>query len=438
MIEPVLSAFFGLTAGILVGFLPGIGPATAMTLLFSLLVDMSSYNLIIFFITMMVSGQYVCSISAIYTGVPGAESAFPSAKESGYLIRNNLTQLAIAQNAIAAFVGSLVGLVLLLACIPVLAYAYKLFGTGVQLAVILGSIVAIVICAERRLEAVAGILIGFVLMYIGYNPHTYEYQLTFGFDTLKMGIPWMPLILGASVGYSFSALQSVDFKKITFEPGLTLRQGIESLKNRSGALARGSVLGFFIGLVPGLSYILSATVAYQVEKKFPAQKESDSVLNSLISSDAGHCSGIMGMLLPFLVLTIPITASEAVLFNILTVGPSGGPILTQLFNNAGLTITIVLIANFISLLVALKFSRVLLKIFAIPKNIFLTVLLVLCLVSVYKYDQNLNWNILSLATFASSFMFFRLTKFDPLPFIFSVLIFHVLQNTMYVFYQLYF
>ena len=329
-------------------------------------------------------------------------------------------------------------MIFLVASIPLLAYAYRFFGVAIQISVIVGAIIVVILSSTRKIPALASVAFGFLLMYIGFDKHSFEYHLTFGIGFLQQGIPWMPLILGSSVGYSFFQLKSANFSVIRAAKPLPFLAGVKTLRNRLLPLTRGTILGFFIGLVPGLSYMLSANLAYQVDRRLPAKTEDDRVLNSVMSSDAAHCSGVMGMLLPFLVLGIPITASEAVLFNIMSVGSGSASILTELSQHAVEVILITLAVNFVSLLIALRGSKILLKLFAIPKRIFLLLLLVMCVAIIVDFNLSLAHNILAISAFAGSFVIFRISKFDPLPFIFSILIFDVMYSTCFTLYQLYF
>jgi putative tricarboxylic transport membrane protein len=439
MTDVISASMMGLIVGLLEGLLPGIGPATSMILLFSVLINMDAVSLLAFFIVMMVSSQYMSSISAIYTGVPGAESAFPSAIKSGYLISNNLTQVAILQNAVSAFVGSILGLCMLMISIPLVSYAYKFFGNGVQFVVIIVTVLALILMSSNKIHAILGILIGSVLMNVGYDGLTYQYHMTFGMHILDNGIPWIPLILGATVGTSIPALIGSKFTEFQVARPLSLRKSIPELRDKHAPMLRGTFIGYFVGMVPGLSYILSASVSYQAEQRVACDTERDRTLNSLMSSDAGHCSGIMGMLLPLLALGIPITMSEAVFLNILTFGKGAAtPILTIFSDNLWLLLSIILVANLISLIVALKFSKYLMYILRVPKQVYITSLLLLILASIVDYNWILNNNILNFASFGLAALVFARFRLDPLPFIFSVLVFDMFKSTCYTVFQLYF
>lgn len=434
-----LVSLIGLGMGIFSGLLPGIGTASILLTFYTIIIHFSPLELMVLYISLIISSQYVATLTAIYTGIPGAESAFPTAKESSNLIRMGITREAVAQNAIASLVGNSVGLILFFILMPVAMYAYSIFGAAVQMSIILTSIILVVSTSDKRWLALISIIMAFAMSSIGQSPHTYAVY-NFGFDFLTDRLSWVAMTMGAIIGYSISSIMDYKHTDIPNSKPLSVYSGFTTMKGKYGATLRGSFIGFFVGLVPGLSYILSSTVAYQIEKKITRNdpSKSDGILKSLISSDAAHCSGTIAMLIPLLAFGIPITASEGVIFNIITLHSTTSDVLASLIKSIVYVMFIVLFINLISMVFAWKLGNVLVRVFSIPKHLLMFLIIALSLVSVVYISMMNGQIILPIAVYFIVGIIHFLLRMNPLPFIFGVLVFNVFETLTYSLYQLYF
>lgn len=440
VMEIILATLLGITLGIVSGILPGIGSASIMLTFYMVLISFDPLSAMVCYLALVISSQYVASLTAIYTGIPGAESSFPTAKESGNLINLGLTQTAVAQNAIASVIGNGIGLTLLLLLIPLATKILGIFGAALQLGIIITSILIVVLTTERRMAALVSILLAFGFMFIGPNAHTFQ-TIDFGFEFLSAGLSWVALTMGAIVGSSMHSMR--EYTKVTIDTknvmGFSL--GLQSLKDKWGSLMRGSFVGFFVGLVPGLSYILSATVCYQIEQKISETKKlplKDRVLSSIMSSDAAHCSGTLAMLLPLLAFGVPITASEGVIYNIITLSTTTKELLASIYDNWLAVGLIILFVNLISMFAAWKLGSKLVSVLMMPRVYLLSLILLISLGAVIYISSMTGTIWLSVATYALVGLLFYKTKMSPLPFIFGVLVFNLLESLVVSVTQLYF
>jgi putative tricarboxylic transport membrane protein len=438
--EFILATSLGIVLGIISGIMPGLGTTSILLTCYTLVASMEPFHAMMCYLALIISSQYVASLTAIYTGVPGSESSFPAAKESGRLIRLGLTQTAVAQNAIASMIGNGVGLLLLMLLIPVAMKIMAAFGAMLQLGIVVTCIAVVILSTTERIAAFASVLLAFGLMYLGPNPHTFA-TINLGWSFLDNGLSWVSLTMAAIIGHAVHSLKS--FKRIKIDHsgimGITL--GIDSLKSKWGSLGRGAILGFFIGLVPGLSYILSSTICYQIEQKISDKKglsEKDKVLSSLMSSDAAHCSGTIAMLLPLLAFGIPITSGEGVIYNIITMTMSTKELLGVLYHNWLYVSLTILFVNVFSMWCAWKLGSKLVSALMMPR-VYLMSLIILIGLSVVIYLGSLTGTVvLSVATFIVIGLLFFFTRMNPLPFIFGVLIFNLLETLAFSVSQLYF
>jgi putative tricarboxylic transport membrane protein len=438
--EFILATFLGIALGIISGIMPGLGTTSILLTCYTIVASMEPFHAMMCYLALIISGQYVASLTAIYTGVPGSESSFPAAKESGRLIRLGLTQTAVAQNAIASMIGNGVGLLMLMLLIPMAMKIMAAFGAGLQLGIVVICIVVVILSTAEKITAFVSVLLAFGLMYLGPNPHTFA-TVNLGLSFLDNGLSWVSLTMAAIIGHAVHSLRGFKRIKIDHSDIMGVKLGIDSLKSKWGSLGRGAVLGFFIGLVPGLSYILSSTICYQIEQKVSDRKglsEKDKVLSSLMSSDAAHCSGTIAMLLPLLAFGIPITSGEGVIYNIITMSMSTKELLGVLYDNWLYVSLAILFVNVFSMWCAWKLGSKLVSALMMPR-IYLMLLIVIIGLSVIIYLASLTGTIvLSIATFIVIGLLFFFSRMNPLPFIFGVLIFNLLETLVFSVSQLYF
>lgn len=420
----IVASLFGLLLGIIAGILPGIGPASIILLTFPIWLSFDPVSMLIGYLSLAISTQYVSCVTAIYLGIPGAESAAATAKEFGNIRRFGVTRQAIIQNATSSVLGNLIGIGIFLAFLPLLNHLSSFYQNKVMVAILSLTYVTMAITSEKRLEGVLGILVGTGLMTLGYNPNTFT-TINFGLSFLDNGIPWPPLVLGSLIGYGLYSIR----------PGTEKVEDVKDTGEKEqylGSATFGGLLGFFVGFVPGLSYILASILMYNFEnRRLKAAHPAKRTLNSIAASEAAHSSAAIAALVPFLVFMIPITASEAVIMNALTLTTTLKDTLNELLSELWLFFGILIAVNLVSFLIAL-YSRALVNlIFGIPEKIIKGTLAFFGLIAVYSSTDYSTE--VSLITYGFVLLLFSKKGFDPLPFVMSVLLFPTVQNTYYLF-----
>lgn len=425
---------FGIILGLVSGALPGIGAASIMLTTYFILIKFTIPELLMCFIAMIISSQYIATVTAIYTGIPGAESAFPTSMESKNLIRYNITGEAVAQNAIASLIGNTVGILLLGLILPFSVLLMKSYGVITQSSILILAFFLVIFIGENKLKSFLLIISSFALMMIGFNEHSFE-TINFGLSFLDNGLSWVALTMGAVLGHSMKSTFSKN--EFIVEKPLGLYDGFKSMNGKIKPALRGSFVGFFIGMIPGLSYILSSILCYKMERSKYKEDDKEGILKSLIQSDAAHCSGILAMLLPLLAFGIPITASEGVLYNMVTMNGTTGMLMEYISNNIGFVLLTILIVNLVSMIVAWRFGNILVKILCFDMKILNVILFGIAGWAVYYIESMTGGVILPLVTYLVTFIVFYKFKLNPLPFIFGVLVFPVFLSSYYSIIQLY-
>jgi putative tricarboxylic transport membrane protein len=324
--EPITIAFLfaGIFAGALAGLLPGIGNTIIMILAFPFFLGVENpFNIIIFYVACLSISQYTGSITSTVFSVPGEMSSLPAVKEGHKLYRKGLGSLSLSGCALGSFFGSImaVGFVLLVG--KGLSQFTFLDSTVFQ-SYVLMAVCLFMIVGKYNHWFITLILCGFgyFLAMIGTGALDVYDALTFGFDSLLYGLPLFSVVVWLFV---FPQVLKYWDTRIDVDPKTDKIKSIgvsEHLKMFSThwlSCVRGSVIGFFLGLTPYLTTVISSNVSYSLEKWLREKKkvyDDTGDYASLVSAETANNAAALSSLLPLLLIGIPITSSEAVLLEL--------------------------------------------------------------------------------------------------------------------------
>ena len=314
----------GVLIGTFAGLLPGVGVFVSLMALYPLLMDMSIIHLLVMYIAIVSSTQYIGSVSATLFGIPGEASSLPAVREGHKLYMRGQGAYAISSCAIGSFIGSMLSVIMFYLLLDYVFQIYHFYDTQTQ-AIFLVIVTTIVVLISNRWWV--GILLagfGYFLGRIGghvLDPNSTF--LTFDNPDLIFGLPTFSVMFALYVipellkGYEISKNQKqVDTVKLEKQK---LKDHLYNWYKTGGSSIRGTIIGFFGGLTPGLTTIISSNLSYSVEiwlNKRKGQYREDGDLKCLTSAETANNAGAFSCLLPLLILGIPIIPSEAVLFDL--------------------------------------------------------------------------------------------------------------------------
>tara|TARA_B100000780_G_C21124727_1_gene456010 strand:+ start:1642 stop:2979 length:1338 start_codon:yes stop_codon:yes gene_type:complete len=354
--ETVIVFIAAIICGTFSGIMPGVGGMAVMLMAYPFLIEMQPQNILIFYVVMVSIDQFFGGITAIVFGVPGSSSAVPSAMEGHALFKSGKASEAIMFSAIGSWVTSVFGVILIVAMIPLLFMIYQIWNSTVQMAIFsLTSIAIIWISRNKLVVSIMLFVFGNLLGKVGYDTYTNDSFMTFDTPLLYPGLPIMPVVTTMFViPLLIGSLRSSGAKVFSF-PGVTLEgyvQSFKKIKKYTATLFRAGLLGSIGGFVPGMSYGMSSILAYTVEKWVQIRKGSyqkgKGDMPSLIASEGANNAGTFTQLVPLLFLGIPITVSEALIYNILDT--RGYPVTVEWFQT---TFTMIIIFFLVSATIGL-------------------------------------------------------------------------------------
>ena len=336
----------GLVTGVVAGILPGLGPAGVMGILFLALTQLEPLHILLFFICILTSAQYFGSTIAILTGVPGDPAAVPASKWGFELAKAGHGSRLLYSTARYSLISGLLAFTAVMFIAVADFYSAKTMSIHYQSVIMIVAMLSIMLISENRWYInILLCLIGLAIGFVGYSVNYQDYYLTLGIDALKFGIPWLSVLLGLMA--IPGAVSLLKFKINTVD----IRTESTHSNKLTAPAMRGGMIGFVTGMIPGLSYILSSMMAAKLEQRLSNNPE-----HMVIASESANNSGAVSVLLPFMMLGVPITASESIVFTMLTTSTNMASIPSLFVNNWMTFVVSFVILNVVLFLTAWKCS----------------------------------------------------------------------------------
>jgi len=296
----ILWCILGVLSGVLFGVIPGAGPFLAIATLYPLLQILDPFNILLFYISLLITTNYTNSVTGILYGIPGDAAAVTTARHGHKLFLKGKGHLAVSNNAISSTIGSVFAIILFLLFLPSIYNVFRFYNSTLQLVIICTAIVFLTLLSKQKIwKTISLFLFGGVLAKIGFDNTTFETWGTFGIDYLTLGIPFSAVMICLYIVPELLKFRDVKIgeqKKINkfgYDPSTITSTGI------------GSFVGFWCGLIPGVTNILGSYLSANFFKKD---------LNKIAASEAANNSGALSSLLPLIILGIPIVGSEVLIF----------------------------------------------------------------------------------------------------------------------------
>lgn len=327
----------GVMLGMIVGVMPGLGPSAGLAILLPLTFTMDPTGAVVMLAAVYYGAMYGGTITSVLINTPG-ESATVASTFDGYpLAKAGRAGPALVMAAVGSFVAGTVGAILISIAAPVTASVAASFGPPeLFLVVVLGLLTLVVIIGGNRLLGALSALIGFAIATVGIDIGTGQQRYTFGSVELINGIDFIPVAIGLfGVGEILHTLwRGGHLEKLGYFNVSARSRGFwpskKDYRESAGPIARGSLLGFFVGATPGAGATVASLMSYNLEKsvsKTP-EKFGKGAMAGLAGPEAANNAASSGAMVPLLTLGIPGSASTAVLIGgFMMWGLQPGPLL---------------------------------------------------------------------------------------------------------------
>lgn len=412
----------GFFLGFFVGAIPGFNDANIMAILlpFTLLID--PVAAIVCMAAIYSGAQAAGSIPAILLNIPGTPGNAATTLEGYPIAQSGRPGYALGISLAGSSIGSFLGAVLALVFAPILGMFALRFGPSEMfLVAVLGLTVVSTLSAENMNKGLLIVGFGILISLIGADSMTAFPRATYGIPFLYDGMPLIPVLLGL---FGFSELLLLLGKKTISNQKPDQSQGWsdiligakESLKQRIN-LIRSSVLGFFVGVIPGAGATIGSFLAYGQARQWSRTPDKFGKGHSegLVATDTANNATATGAMVPMLTLGLPGSASTLVMLAALVLhGVRPGP---QFFNNFQVEAYTILFSLFLaSLLIGVLgvfLSRLAQRVVFVPTAILVPIITVLVFTGAYAW-RFLAFDILLMVVFGLIGVLMRAYRY-PVP-----------------------
>jgi putative tricarboxylic transport membrane protein len=389
--------FLGVVLGTIVGLLPGLGPSATVALLLPLATQMNPTSGLIMLAGIYYGAKYGGSTTAILLNVPGESASVVTCLDGFEMARKGRAGPALGIAAIASFVAGTIGVVLLMLVAPPVAEFALRFGPPEYFALMaLGLSMVVLLAGKSMIKALLSMLVGLGLATVGIDLFTDGERYTFEQIELMDGVHFVVAAIGLfAIGEVLANLRPADgMQQFRVPKGLrNLLPNWQDLKDCRFAFLNGSLIGFFIGVLPGAGSTIASFVSYGVEKAVSRRKEQfgTGVIEGVAAPEAANNSETGGALVPLLTLGIPGSATTAILLAAFILwGMRPGPLLIQDHPDIfwGLVASMY-IGNVMLLIFNLPLVPLFAQILRLPAHILYSGILGISIVGVYSVDHRL-------------------------------------------------
>jgi putative tricarboxylic transport membrane protein len=414
--------FIGVLAGTLVGVLPGIGPTAAVALLLPTTFSLNPISAVIMLAGINYGAAYGGSTTAILVNVPGEASSVVTCLDGYQMARKGRAGPALGIAAFGSFIAGTLSIVGVMFLAPTLAKIGVAFGPPEYFSLMLTSLMIVTYLVRGSMvRALIMVGLGLVLGTLGNDPLTGQERFSYGILALRDGIGLIPLVIGMFGVAEILGSAGASIKPEVFQKTISgYLPNLQDWKDSGGPIVRGSLLGFILGIFPGMSPMIPTFLSYGIEKRLSRHPErfGTGVIEGVAAAESCNNSASTAGFVPLFSLGIPSNAFNAVLLGALMIyGLQPGPLLIK--SNPDFfwgVLSSMYVGNVMLIVLNLPLIPVWVWVLRIPYTLLSILILVFCFLGAYSINNSTTEVIM---TFAFGIVGVLLKKFgfEPPPLI---------------------
>jgi putative tricarboxylic transport membrane protein len=393
----LLYCLIGVSIGMFVGVLPGLGPTTGTALLLPITFAMEPVSAIIMLAGIYYGAMYGGTITSVLINTPGEAASVITCLDGHPMAKQGRAGTALGVAGLGSFIGGTVSIFGLAFVGPPLANFALRFGPPEFFALmVLGLTMVIGLMGKSIIRGMISAVVGLNLALIGLDPMSGSLRFTFGEPHLMSGLDFVTIAMGL-FGLSeilITAEQAYKTEKPAKVKGLLPNR--EEWKPTMKAIGRGTVLGFLIGLIPGTNSVIPAILSYSLEKKLAKDPSrfGKGAIEGVAGPETANNAYCGGALIPLFTLGIPSSPTVAILLGAFIMhGLTPGPTLFQ--NNPDFVWAIIasmFIGNTILLVMNLPMAGIWAKVAMVPFKLLFPIIIIISVVGAYTVSNSL-WDV---------------------------------------------
>lgn len=398
-IKTLFIVLAGTAFGILMGAIPGLTVNLAVAVAIPVTFYLNPVEAMALMISIYKGGTYGGSISAILLGTPGTPAAAATVIDGYALAKKGQAGKALSTALYSStFADIISNIVLILLASTIARFALKFGPAEYTMLVLFALIIIGGITSNKPIKGIIASFIGLAISVVGMDPVNGTSRFVFGSVNLLKGISFIPMLIGL-FAVSEVLLQYVntvrgvtkdedDHTKAKYSP-IKIKEFFKNIK----ILVKSSLMGVFIGALPGSGSAIAAFLSYGEAKRASKKPEEfgEGSIEGIAACEAGN-NGVCGAtMIPLLTLGIPGDAVTAIMFGALMLqGITPGPLVFQQHGEIikGIFVTL-FVASLFMLLIGSLFNRYLVKVIKIKKNVLFPIVFLLCCVGTYAISGSM-------------------------------------------------
>lgn len=431
----LLFAALGAVIGTAIGVLPGLGPPATVALLLPVTYKMEPASAIIMLAGIFYGAMYGGSTTSILLNIPGEAASVVTCLDGYKMARQGRAGAALGISAMGSFIAGTIAVFGMSLVAPALASFALKFGPAEYFSlVLLGLMMAVYLSEESIVKGLAMGGLGLLLGTVGIDPVHGATRFTFGISRLLDGFDFVVVAMGLfGISEVLINLEAPEIRDV-FKTSLKgLLPTLEDWKGCWKSVVRGSLFGFFIGILPGGGAIISSFVSYAIEKRVSKHPErfGHGAIEGVAAPESANNAASTSSFIPLLTLGVPGNATIAMIFVALMIhGIRPGPMLLQEHPNLFWgVIASMYIGNLMLLGLNLPLIGFWVRLLTVPYHYLAVVVVMICVIGAYSV-KNAVFDVGSMVVFGVVGYLMRKGGFPPAPLILAMILGPILERSL--------
>jgi putative tricarboxylic transport membrane protein len=428
-------AFLGCLVGTIVGVLPGIGPLTGISILLPATFGLDATKAVVMLAGIYYGSQYGGSTTSILMRIPGEAASVMTCIDGYAMAQKGRAGAALCIAAVGSWIAGTFGVIMLTLIAPPLATFALRFGPPEYSALLVLGLIFLGYMSSTSLpRTLLMASFGLMLGMIGIDNMTGHFRYSFDIAELGDGIGIVPVAVGLFGLGEILATPSADVIGKVIAPKLReLFPSRQEWRDSGWPIARGSVLGFLIGLTPGSAHIISSFLSYAIERRVSKHPEEfgKGAVAGVAGPESANNAASTGAFVPMLALGLPTGPITAVLMAALMIhGVSPGPMLVNEHPDVfwGFVASMY-VGNVMLLMLNLPLVGLFVNVLRIPYVYLYPLVIMFCIIGVYAVNNSIVdvWIMLIMGVVGYALRKFGL---DPAPLVLGLVISPTLEMSL--------
>lgn len=417
----LLWCIIGVSLGTLIGVIPGVGTLATMSLLFPITYVLEPTAALIMLAGIWYGSTYGGSTASILLNLPGTPANAVTCLDGFPMAKQGRAGVALLMTTVASFFGATVGILMMMLFSPLVAEVAFKFGPAEYFSMmVLGLVAASVVSSGSAIKGITMVVGGVLLGMVGTDVNSGVARFDLGFPELQDGVQIVAIAMGlfgvteiiASIRHVKAADRKID---VSMKAMLPTR---DEMKRSWGPMARGSGLGSFFGILPGVGPTVAAFMAYALEKRASKTPErfGKGAIEGIMAPESANNASDQASFIPTMTLGIPGSVTMALIIGALMIhGIQPGPqMLTEQPDMFWGLVMSFWIGNIVLVILNVPMIGLWIRVLTIPYHILYPAIIMFICIGTYSVNNNV-FDVYAVLVFGIGGYVLRILDFQPAP-----------------------